>query len=80
MRTVTVTSTQATPSRISFDSNASTWGPLKAEILAQGMNPNGMKAVLRTTKNVLDMDDAILPEGDITIFLTPGKVKSGSNC
>jgi len=77
MRTVTVTSTQATPSRISFDSNASTWGALKSEISAQGMSPEGMKAVLRTTKATLEMDDAVLPEGDVTIFLTPGKVKSG---
>jgi hypothetical protein len=74
MRKVTVVSTQAND-RQTVDSNATTWGQLKAEI-SNIMNGD-MKVTVRETRVDLVHEDAVLPTGDFTIFLFPAKVKSG---
>lgn len=56
-----------------------TWGELQPLINAERISTSDMKAMVRETKVNLDHTGAVLPEGDFTLFLTPGKVKSGSN-
>lgn len=58
--------------------NATTWGQLKSELGSQ-VNGN-MKVTVRETRNDLVDDNAILPEGEFTIFLFPSKIKSGYGC
>ena len=38
---------------------------------------SGMRVVERSTKTTLQMDEAVLPQGDFLLFLVPEKVKSG---
>jgi hypothetical protein len=72
MRTITVFNTQSnTPS--TFESDATTYGQIKNQIDGS----DSMKVVVRETKVTLESDEAMLPEGDFTLFLFPGKVKSG---
>lgn len=63
---------------VEIHSSAQNWGSLKAEVIANGINPNEMKAVLKETKSVLE-DATIFPSdlSTITIILTPSQMKSG---
>lgn len=66
-------------SRQSVITDANTWG----EVLNESREINGMvisdmKIVIKETKGVIESLDTVLPEQDITIYLTPGKVKSGN--
>jgi len=74
MRKVTVVST-ATGGKNEVLSSATTWGALKPQ-LSEFMTGE-MKVTVRETRNDLSNADAILPEGDFTLFLFPVKVKSG---
>ena len=58
-------------------SSAITWGQLKAEVSSH--IKNDMKATLRETRTELNDNnlDYVLPEGELVIFLTPNKMKSG---
>lgn len=56
-----------------FESDATTYGEIKQQV-TQG---SSYKVILQNTKATLEASDAVLPEGDITIFLFPEKVKSG---
>lgn len=76
MRKVTVVSTRENV-RKEINSDATTWGQLKTEIERQGVSTGDMKAMIRENKNNLENDGASLPSGEFTLFLTPGKVKSG---
>jgi hypothetical protein len=78
MRKVSLFTTGAnTPKEIL--SSATTWGQLKPEV--SGHIKSDMKATLRETRIALTDDnlDYVLPEGEIIIFLTPNKMKSGLN-
>lgn len=57
------------------ESNARTFGELKGEL--NDIKFDGMRVVERSTKNTLQMDDAVLPATDFVLFLVPEKVKSG---
>lgn len=57
--------------------DATTWSELKAQIEASGLSVGDMKATVRDTKATLEHNQAVLPTGEFTLFLTPGKVKSG---
>jgi hypothetical protein len=60
---------------IEHQSNASTFGELKKEM--RQVKWSGMRVVERSTKTTLQMDDAVLPQGEFVLFLVPEKVKSG---
>jgi hypothetical protein len=60
-----------------FDSDVKTWGELKAQINAIGIDCSGLKAMVRETKITLEDSAATLPEETFTIVLTPDKMKSG---
>ena len=58
------------------ESEARTFGELKADL--SDIKWDGMRVVERTSKNTLQMDDAILPATDVLLFVVPEKVKSGA--
>ena len=60
---------------INHESSASTFGELKKEM--RQVKWSGMRVVERASKATLQMDDAVLPQGDFILFLVPEKVKSG---
>jgi hypothetical protein len=37
-----------------------------------------MKIVIKQTKTTIESDSSVLPDGEVTIYLTPGKVKAGA--
>jgi len=61
---------------INIESDARTFGELKAQL--KDVKWDGMRVVERSTKNTLQMDDAVLPATDFVLFLVPEKVKSGA--
>jgi len=60
---------------IEHQSEARTFGELKKEL--KQVKWSGMRVVERASKATLQMDDAILPQGEFLLFLVPEKVKSG---
>jgi len=60
---------------IKHESAARTFGELKKEM--KQVKWTGMRVVERASKTTLQMDDAILPQGDFLLFLVAEKVKSG---
>lgn len=75
MRKITIVSTN-TDQVFDIESSAETWGELK-KVGSVANVSDGMKAMIRETKNTLESDQAILPQGDFVLYLTPSKVKSG---
>jgi len=77
-RKITVASTKANKP-VTFKSAAATWGDLKNELSSNNVEFNDkMNAVLKNTRTNLVLDDAVLPEEDIIIFLMAKKMKSGT--
>ena len=60
---------------IKHQSEARTFGELKKEM--RQVKWTGMRVVERASKTTLQMDEAVLPQGDFLLFLVPEKVKSG---
>ncbi len=62
------------------ETNARTWGEVKAaSSRVRGMLGSGDdKLVIKQTKATIETDDVVLPEGDITVYIFPGKVKAGN--
>lgn len=73
-RKIVVFSTKTNKSSIVM-SDATTWGQLKDE-LSSVLNEE-MVATIVETKNQLVSNDALLPEGEFKLVLTPAKTKSG---
>jgi len=76
-RKIDIFNTQSDPPTREFQSSAKTWGQLKDELSAHGINTNGMTSIVGETDTTLDLSSAALPEGEFTLFLMPSKVKSG---
>lgn len=72
---VTIITTSGSKSTV--NTSASTWGELRSDLGRAGIESNGMKALIKESKLTLDVADAQLPGEDFTLFLFPGKVKSG---
>lgn len=75
MRTIKVVQT-ATASVKRFESEATTWGELTDQIKGE-YNLDKVKATVKETKGTLEHHDAVLPEGEFTIFLRAAKNKAG---
>lgn len=58
--------------------SATNWAQLKSQMASEGVDANGLKAVIQQTKVTLEQDAAELPNHDFTLVLTPGKIKSGN--
>lgn len=76
MRQIRIMSTQ-TGTVKTISSDAVTWGELKQNSDIRNSMGTSTQAIVRETKNTLEHDDAVLPEGDFTIFFVPTKTKSG---
>ena len=55
---------------------ATTWGEFKRE-LSPEIDFKNLRGVVRHNRNILEVDDALLPEESFSMFLFPRKVKSG---
>ena len=75
MRTIKIVQT-ATASVNRFESEATTWGELADQIKGE-YNLDKVKATVKETKGTLEHYDAVLPEGEFTIFLRAAKNKAG---
>lgn len=58
-------------------SSARTWGALTEDLTSAGINWKGMKAVDGDTQHSYESSEAVLPEGEFSLFLMADKVKSG---
>lgn len=77
MRKVTVYSTVGKKATI-IETTATDWTSLKRELSNKSISYSSMKAVVGETRNTLESDKAILPDGDFSLFLMPVKTKSGA--
>jgi len=86
MRTVVIYSTKGQQS-VKVETSANTWSELKRDLVKQGVEYTGMKAIIGETKTVLELDGASLPNGitvgdkvtnDFSLFLSPMKQKAGA--
>lgn len=55
-----------------------TWKELLPLVKAQGYPVNDLHVTENVRKTTLEHEDAILPEGDFTLFMRPKKTKSGA--
>lgn len=78
MRKITIVSTKI-DGKVELNSSATTWGELKPELTNNNISISDMKVMEKDSKMTLDSDSAVLPTGDVILFLTPGKVKSGND-
>ena len=78
MRNITIFSTRGSR-RNTIQSDATTWGELQADLSDAEVEYSGFKAIVSSTQNTLESLEAQLPEGDFTLMLIPGKVKSGTD-
>ena len=59
------------------DSNATNWGQLKNELNDKGYSISNMTAVENKNNSNLELDEAVLPDGEFVLMLAPKKTKSG---
>lgn len=74
-RKIIVVSTTKTTPKVLY-SEATNWRELQ-DSLGEFGNVSSMRAVVKETKNDLTSPEAVLPEGDFTLFLTPKQIKAG---
>lgn len=77
-RKITAFSTRG-KQKSTFDSDAKTWGELKSTLENEGFDLGNLAATESINRTDLAHKDAVLPEGDFTIFLRPTKTKSGAD-
>lgn len=76
LRKITVvSSTKSQPTELY--SEATTFGQLK-DVLNQFGSLDKLRAVVKESRATLEMEEAILPEGEFTLFLTPKQIKAGA--
>jgi hypothetical protein len=59
------------------DSDATNWGQLKNELTNKGYSVSNMTAVENKNNSNLELDEAVLPDGEFVLMLAPKKTKSG---
>jgi hypothetical protein len=78
MRQITIYSTKYGIKKI--DSDATTWGELKNEIIETGgYDLTNLTATENVNKTTLESMEAVLPEGDFVLFLRATKFKAGAD-
>jgi hypothetical protein len=63
---------------VEVQSEATTWGGLKADLDAANVDYHNKKAVENVNRTSFVSDDSVLPEGDFGLFFFPEKVESGA--
>lgn len=76
IRQIIVVSTTKTQPKV-LNSAASTWGQLQDALASDFGNLSSMRAVVKETRNDLTSPEAVLPEGNFTLFLSPKQIKAG---
>lgn len=76
MRKILIISSQMDGAK-SLSTDIKTWAELRNELNKAGISTDNMKAMVGQTKTNLIEDGALLPTNDFTLYLTPGKIKSG---
>lgn len=61
-----------------LQSEATTFGQLKDSLSEYG-DLSQMTVVVKETRNSLQHDEAVLPEGNFTIYLSPKQIKAGAS-
>jgi hypothetical protein len=56
-----------------------TWKELQSVLSRNSVSYSGMKVVIGENRHTLESENAILPDGDFTLFLMPIKTKSGAD-
>lgn len=56
-----------------------TWKELQRVLSTNNVSYSGMKAVIGENRLTMESDNAVLPDGDFTLFLMPIKTKSGAD-
>lgn len=74
-KVVVISTTKSQPKE--FYSEATNFGQLK-DSLSEFGEISKMRAVVKESKATLELDEAVLPEGDFTVFLTPKQIKAGA--
>lgn len=77
LRDITVASTTRSGAKV-ITTEAQTWGQLKDSLRADFGDLEKMRAVVRETRNDLTSDDAVLPNENFTLLLTPKQIKAGA--
>lgn len=72
---VVIATTKSQPTVI--NSEATTWGQLQDSLSSFG-DLSKLRAVVKETKTTLELEDAILPVEDFTLFLSPKQIKAGA--
>lgn len=72
-----VVASQQFPEPQIVESSAKTWKELKVDLLAANISLTNTKALLKSNKSTLEVDDALVPTGDQILYLFEEKVKSG---
>lgn len=72
-----ISTTRSTPKEVWSD--ARTWGELKDALVQDYGDVSKMRAVVKETKVDLAANEAELPSGDFTLFLSPKQIKAGNN-
>lgn len=60
-------------------SSADNWGGLQQDMTRNSISFRDMKAVVGESQVTLESSEALLPDGEFSLFLMAGKVKSGSD-
>ena len=77
-RIITVFSTKG-KQKSKIETSATTWGELQPFLMEEGYDLENLLATENIKRRDLLSVDAILPEGEFTVFLRPQKTKSGAD-
>ncbi len=62
---------------VEIQTSATTWGQLQNDLATNNIPTSNMKGIVRETKVSLEATDAVLPEGEFSLFLFTAKNKAG---
>ena len=77
-RTITAFSTRG-KNKAKIETDVTTWGELKPLLANEGFDLSTLAATESVKRTDLAHVDAVLPEGNFTVFLRPSKTKSGAD-
>ena len=63
---------------VEFESSAKNRGELNKDLSKAGVDYSGMTVMVKQTRCELNLEEAVLPEGDFTILVLAKKMKSGA--
>lgn len=77
-RVITVFSTKG-KQKAKIETDVTSWGSLKPLLAEEGYDLNSLLATESIGRHDLVNEDAVLPDGEFTVFLRPAKTKSGAD-